>query len=196
MISRLSSIITEALLKAQVIEEADRELYVYGFFVLLSQGLFFLISVLFGCIFGTLCESIVFYFMFSTLRCYAGGFHASKESVCTCCTTAALFLAELSIWTLTKAENILLPLCTLVLCSAVVYLQSPLDSEDKPLSYIEFCSYRRKSRTIVVGVVIIAIIGIWASFLGILYAATSSMVLESFLLGLERIVRKTKHNSY
>lgn len=182
MISRLSGTITDALYKSQVIEEADRELYTYGFFVLLSQGLFFLISALFGLIFGTLWESVVFYIMFSILRCYAGGFHASKESVCTCCTTASLFLASLSIWVQSEVESVIVPVSVLVLCSAVVYLLSPLDSEDKPLTSNDFYEYRRKSRAIVIAIVIIAISGVLLHIPGILYAASTSMVLESCLL--------------
>lgn len=190
MISRLSSIITEALCKSQVIEEADRELYIYGFFVLLSQGLFFLISALFGCIFGTLWESVVFYIMFSTLRCYAGGFHASKESVCTGCTTVALFLASLSIGILSEIESVMIPWCIFVLCGAVVYLLSPLDSEDKPLTSNDFHEYRRKSRVIVIAFTIIAMIGMNISIPGILYAAAICMCLESTLLVLGKFKRK------
>lgn len=91
MISRLANIISEKLLRAQVIEEADRELYVYGFFILLSQGIYFCLTALFGFLFGTLWENIVFYIMFSILRGYAGGFHASSESTCAFLTIAALF---------------------------------------------------------------------------------------------------------
>lgn len=182
MISRLSSIITEALYKSRVIEEADREVYVYGFFVLLSQGLFFLITALFGCIFGTLWESVVFYIMFSTLRCYAGGFHASRESVCMCCTTAALFMASLSIGILSEVESVMIPWCILVLCGAVVYLLSPLDSEDKPLTSNDFCEYRRKSRMIVIVLTVVAMIGECMHLSGIVNATIASMALESFLL--------------
>ncbi len=194
MISRLSSIITEELCKSQVIEAADRELYVYGFFVLLSQGLFFLVSVLFGCMFGILWENIVFYIMFSTLRCYAGGFHASKESVCTCYTTVALLLASLTIWILTEAENVIVPLCMLVLCGAVVYLLSPLDSEDKPLTSNDFREYRRKSRVIVILFTTIAISSLCLHLPGIFNATTTSMALESFLLLIGKVTGKSHQN--
>ena len=193
MISGLSSIITEALCKSQVIEEADKELYVYGFFVLLSQGLFCLISALFGYMFGMLWESMVFYIMFSTLRCYAGGFHASKESVCTCCTTAALFLASLSIWFLSKVESEIVPLCVLALCSAVVYLLSPMDSEDKPLTYSEYYHYRQKTRTIVIAIVIFAVGGLFLRLPGILYAASTGMALECCLLVLGKVKALTQY---
>lgn len=187
MISRLSSIITKALCKSQVIEEADEELYVYGFFVLLSKGLFLLISALFGLLVGTLWESIVFYIMFSTLRCYAGGFHASKESVCTGCTTVTLFLSSVSICIQEKVGTISISFYILALSGAVVYLLSPLASEDKPLTFNEILEYRQISRVIVIATVIIAIYGVLLHVPGILYATTTSMVLESFLLVLGKV---------
>lgn len=194
MISRLAIIITEALCKAQAIEEIDRELYGYGFFVLLSQGLFLLMSTLFGFLLGTPWESIIFYFMFSTLRCYAGGFHASKERDCTRYTTLALLLASGSIRILSNAESSVLSFAMLAVSYAVVYLLSPLDSENKPLSVGDFKEYRKKSRTIGIVIVFIAITGIFVNIPGILHAASSSMVLESFLLVLGKAKRKTQYS--
>lgn len=182
MISSLSILITEALYKSQVIAEEDKELYVYGFFVLLSKGLFFLVSTFFGWTLGVLWESIVFYIMFSTLRSYAGGFHASKESVCTCCTTVSLFLSSLSIWNMERIGNTLIPFCSLVVCSIVVYVLAPLDSEEKPLALCEILKYRRISKVIVIAIVLIAISGGLLHIPGILYIASTSMGLEFLLL--------------
>lgn len=187
MISSLSSIITEALYKSQVIAEEDKELYTYGFFVLLSKGLFFLISAFYGWMLGVLWESIVFYIMFSTLRSYAGGFHASKESICTCCTTASLFLSSLCIWYMERIGNTVIPFGILVVCGAVVYLLAPLDSEDKPLTRAEMVLYRQKTRSIDIAIVIISIVGLCLHLPAILHAASISMALECVLLVLGKV---------
>lgn len=189
MISSLSSLITEALYKSQVIAEEDKELYVYGFFVLLSKGLFFLVSAFFGWMFGVLWESIVFYIMFSTLRSYAGGFHASKESICTFCTTASLFLSSLSIWYMERIGNPVIPSCILTVCGAVVYLLAPLDSEEKPLTRTELALYRQKTREIVIVIWIISIIGLCTQLPAVLYALSASVMLESSLLVFGKTVR-------
>lgn len=187
MISSLSSIITEALYKSQVIAEEDKELYTYGFFVLLSKGLFFLVSALFGWMLGVLWESIVFYIMFSMLRSYAGGFHASKESVCTCCTTASLFLSSLSVLYMQRIGNSIIPFCILAVCGAVIYLLAPLDSEDKPLTRAELVLYRQKTRAIDITIVIISIVGLCLHLPAILHAASISMALECVLLVLGKV---------
>lgn len=189
MISSLSSIITEALYKSEVIAEEDKELYVYGFFVLFSKGIFFLVSAFFGWTLGVLWESIVFYILFSMLRSYAGGFHASKESVCTYCTTASLFLSSLSIWYMEKIGNQVIPFCILAVCSTVVCFLAPLDSEEKPLALSEILKYKRISQVIVIAIVIIAITGGVIHIPGILYIASTSMVLESLLLILGKVMK-------
>lgn len=190
MISSLSSLITEALYKSQVIAEEDKELYVYGFFVLLSKGLFFLVSAFFGWMFGVLWESIVFYIMFSTLRSYAGGFHASKESICTFCTTASLFLSSLSIWHMERIGNPVIPSCILTVCGVVVYLLAPLDSEEKPLTRTELALYRQKTREMVIVIWIISIIGLCYHISALLYAASISMLIEGGLLALGKFKRE------
>lgn len=189
MISRLSSIITEALYKSQVIAEEDKELYTYGFFVLLSKTLFFLVSALFGWVFGVLWESMVFYIMFSTLRSYAGGFHASRESVCTCCTTASLFLSSLSVWYMERIGNSVIPVYILVVCGVVIYLLAPMDSDEKPLDRTELALYRQKTRQIVIVIWIISIIGLCVHLPAVLYAASTSVMLESSLLVFGNTIR-------
>ena len=195
MISSLSSLITEALYKSQVIAEEDKELYVYGFFVLLSKGLFFLVSAFFGWILGGLWESIVFYIMFSALRSYAGGFHASKESICTCCTTVSLFLSSLSICYMEKSGNMAIPFCILAVCGAVVYLLCPLDSEEKPLTNSELVFYRQKSRAIVVVIVLMSIACLCLHIPHVLYAAATGMALECCLLVLGNIKQSMRHGN-
>lgn len=182
MITKLASNITEALCALSVIEDEDKELYIYGFFVLLSHGIFFVISASFGIIFGTLWESIVFYIMFSILRRYAGGFHASRESTCTLCTTIALFMSSAGISILEKAGGIVLPLLMIVLGTVVISLLSPLDSEEKPLTQNECQYYRRKSLVTVWAIIAIALGAIAVNVLGLLCAAAFCMLLESFLL--------------
>ena len=79
MIGKLSSKISDLLIRKSVIDSEDQELYVYGFFILLSQILYFIIAVIFGIIFNVLLQSVVFYIAFQFIRKYALGYHASTE---------------------------------------------------------------------------------------------------------------------
>lgn len=195
MISRLSVFITEVLQNSGVIEKKDNELYVYGFFVFLSQGMFFLLTVLFGLVIGTLWESVLFYILFSFLRCFAGGFHAKKESLCTFCTTVALFLAVLCISFLKQDGSNAIPLCMLVFGSLIVFFLSPLESEDKPLSGEEKRKYRKKSLEVVFAIVVIALGGWLIDIPGLCYASATSLTLEGGLLVFGRANSSDKHST-
>ena len=78
MISKLSKKIVNQL---NILDD-EQELYEYGFFILLSQILYFIIAIIIGTICGTVFESIIFYIAFQFIRRYAGGYHASTETRC------------------------------------------------------------------------------------------------------------------
>jgi len=70
----------------------------------------------------------------------------------------------------------------LAFCGVIVYLQRPLDSEDKPLISAELVLYRKKSRAVVVAISIIGILGAHLQSPEILHAGTICIALQSGLL--------------
>ena len=68
MISVIADRISEKMLHEGLILEEDRELYRYGFFLLISRGIFFVIAGIAGAFVGNLWDSIFFYILFSFLR--------------------------------------------------------------------------------------------------------------------------------
>ena len=90
MATTLAECIVENLIAAAVVEKVDRELYVYGFFLLITRFFFFLVTIAFGCLLGIPFESVIFYIVFILLRSYAGGVHAKTEMACTAWTTLAI----------------------------------------------------------------------------------------------------------
>lgn len=61
MATVLAERIVSKLIASSAVKEADRELYVYGFFLLITRSFFFLVAVAFGSILGIPCESVIFY---------------------------------------------------------------------------------------------------------------------------------------
>lgn len=146
MISAIADRISEEMLHEGLILEEDRELYQYGFFLLISRGIFFVIAGIAGALVGNLWDSIFFYILFSLLRGYAGGLHADREAVCLFSTTASLFLAAKIIFCLRRGNYVILSCGVLVVCSALVLLIAPLDSDSKPLGESEMRHYRKVTR--------------------------------------------------
>lgn len=184
--------ITQKLIASSVIEESDRELYSYGFFLLLSSVLYLVVAAIFGSAFGILWESIVFYFLFSILREYAGGIHAKTEHGCMLSTILALLLSIIGIRKMMQAELSTAAMVFLIVGCAAVFLFSPLDVPEKRLSADDRRYYRRISRRLAVAY---ALLGVWAAAVGwtILYPVAVSATLEGILILAGTINRENEH---
>ncbi len=142
MATTLAEHIVGKLIAASVVEEADRELYVYGFFLLISRLFFFLVAAVFGCFLGIPWESVIFYIVFILLRSYAGGVHAKTEKACTGWTTLAMGIAVAAIKTLEASNGKALPL--LIFSNLCLLLFTPhklLDSQGNPTGSYATCTY-------------------------------------------------------
>ena len=194
MISKFSAEIVGRLIDTSIINSSERELYSYGFFMLLSQILYFILTLMFGILLGIVLQSVVFYVAFQFIRTCAGGIHASSELKCEVATTVSLLLC-LGFIKLCDLYNIKLVILILTMVAAVfIAILCPLDTPEKPLDKKEKIYFRKKSWIILF--VILTIIGI-SSYLEIntlIYPCSTSLILESILLILGKIKEKRKKN--
>lgn len=193
MITNWGEKIARKLAASGTISPEEIDLYGYGFFLLLSSTLYLIVVAIFGSVFGVLWESIVFYFLFSILRGYAGGIHAKTEYCCMLSTILALLLSTMGIWGMLQAEHLTMAMILLIVGCAVVFLFSPLDVPEKPLSAEDWRHYRRISRWLVAAY---ALLGIWAAAADwpILYPLAASATLEGILLLTGTINQKNAHS--
>lgn len=193
MITNLGEKIAHKLAASGTISSEDIDLYGYGFFLLLSSALYLVVVAIFGSAFGILWESIVFYFLFSILREYAGGIHAKTEHGCMLSTILALLLSIIGIRKMMQAELSTAAMVFLIVGCAAVFLFSPLDVPGKPLSADDWRYYRRISRRLAAAY---ALLGIWAAAAGwpILYPIAASATLEGILLLAGTINQKNAHS--
>lgn len=195
MISKLSSFLAEKMLSNGTISEDDKELYVYGLFMLLSQTIFFIIACVFGLILGCTLESIIFYIAFQFIRKYAGGYHASTETRCSIMSSASIFICIVTI-RLSKIYDFQSVLLIATIVAAVlIFALCPLDTPEKPLSKSEF-KYFRKISLIVLFVIITVTAVSYAIKLKMLAVPCAlSLILESILLvsgKIKKTVQKRK----
>ncbi len=170
------------MILSSIIEEVDQEIYVYGFFIVLSLFNFFAEALLFGVLCKVIWESLVFFALFSTIRGYAGGIHARKESTCFICTTFAILSSTYTISLLKKMDGCTLQLIIALLGSIAVFAFAPLDSDEKPLSDNERYQYRCLSRVIVVALIMVFLCGYIWNIPGLYNASSVSLFLEGILL--------------
>ncbi len=161
------------------------EIYQYGFFVLYSNIIFLLLTIILGAVLNVLLSSIVFFITFFSIRQYAGGYHAVTETRCEIMSTL-LILACIVVIKLSRTydfQTILLVMsATSALCIAIL---CPLDTPEKPLSEKEFKYFRKMSWLILSVIFLVAIISYFINlkWLQIFLAPCClSLVLESILL--------------
>lgn len=195
MINKLSTRLTEKLLSNGTICDEDKELYIYGLFMLLSQLMFFIITCIFGLVLNCLIESVIFYIAFQFIRKYAGGYHAATETRCEILSTLSI-LACIAVIRLSKTydfQNVLLMISAV---SAVcIFVFCPLDTPEKPLSDKEFRYFRKISWIILLVISIAVIVSYSFKFQMVFVPCCLSLVLESVLLvaGKMKKVFRTNH---
>lgn len=191
MINKLSSYLTEKLLSNGTINENDKELYIYGLFMLFSHILFFFVAYAFGLILGCALESIIFYIAFQFIRRYAGGYHASTETRCEILSALSL-LGCIGIIKLSEIYNFQIALLCITLCSVVcIFMLCPLDTPEKPLSEKEFKYFRKVSWMILLVITVAVVVSYIFKFRIVTVPCCLSLILESVLL----IAGKVKRSS-
>lgn len=195
MISRLSELIVNGLLKQSNIKDDEQDLYQYGFFILLSQILYFIIAGITGILFGIFFESIIFYIAFQFIRRYAGGYHASTETRCEIMSTLSIVTCIVVI-RLSKTYDFQTALLVISAVSAlIIAVLCPLDTPEKPLSDAEFKYFRKIS--LVILFIIISVIAVSYVF-GVkllLAPCCMSLILESILISAGKIKKVSQQIS-
>lgn len=190
MATRIAECITQKLLASSVIEEGDRELYNYGFFLLITRFFFFIITVLAGFLVSIPGESILFYIVFMSLRTYAGGVHARTETACTILTTLALTVSVFGIKVMELTSSNLISVLMLTIGGLCILMFSPLDTKDKPLSNSEKRHYRMICYVLLSLCIVISIVSRILLKTALYYPVSCGIVLEGILLSIGKVYNR------
>lgn len=187
MINKISSKIVEILIKHSLVENEDKELYLYGFFILLSQILYFIIVITIGILFNVIFESIIFYITFQFIRRYAGGYHAKTETRCEILSTLSILCCIVLI-KLSKMYDIRIVLLSVSLVFAVlIFILCPLDTPERPLNDKEYKYFRKISWMILSLIIIAIIVSFYFKFNVVFAPCCASLILEGVLIGTGQI---------
>lgn len=148
MLQDISEDITFILLKNKIIDIEDRDIYVYGFQVILSTLIVTGSLLSLGVLLNKIPLTLGFMVTFISLRTYTGGYHAEKFKSCFTI-TMTIYLSQLLI-------NIIIPdnfkksigIICIIIASLIIYRLTPVQHKNNPLSLKERNKYRRISRTI------------------------------------------------
>lgn len=182
MISKLSLKTANYLVKNNTIHKFDVEVYNYAFFMIYSSIIFFILTIIFGLIFGSFLESLIFYFLFFSIRIYAGGYHASTEEKCMIISSVSVLFSIIAI-KISEIYDMYKLLFILSLISAVsILFFCPLDTQKKELSKKERKRYFKISLIVLIVILIVSISSYFKHLNVLFFPSCISLVLENVLL--------------
>lgn len=197
MISKLSHLVSKALIQVNSINEEDTELYTYGAFILISNIIYLVFTLLIGLLAGCVLESVIYHVAFQFIRRFAGGYHASSEARCEIMSTISIIVCILVI----KLSKIYDLQTLLIIASTIsvvcIFILCPLDTPEKPLTDTEYKYFRKISWLILSLIFVVVVVTYFAKF-NILFApCCMSLILEAILLiaGKIKKVYQTKNAS-
>ena len=134
MFKSLSYKFANLLVKNEVIENEDFEIYRYGFETLIYFIVNISVALLIGIIFDRFIHTIIFLSCYCTLRQFTGGYHARNYTECTL-TFVVIYLITIFIDNnidVDKYKHVLVIL--MIISIYIIYKLAPLEHRNKPLS--------------------------------------------------------------
>ena len=165
-----------------IIDKSDEEIYVYGFFVILSKVLFLIVSISCGLILNIPIPSLIFYITFLSLRTYAGGSHAKTEVRCTILTMLSIILCLLCVKAMLIINLQSIPLLFTISGSIAVVILSPLDTASKPICTEEKKEYKKITMTLLFGWMLCGTVAWYLGWTKIVCAISVGIFIEGILL--------------
>lgn len=142
---KLSCIMTNFFIQRGTISENKKEVYTYGFEVLLSTIVYTAVFIFIAIITETIVPSLVFYAGFFIVRTIAGGYHAKTYTFCHLLFTAN-HLAFIFILKLAPiVSHIYIISAMVVISSILLFIFAPVAHPNKPFVKSEKKRFRRYS---------------------------------------------------
>jgi Membrane protein putatively involved in post-translational modification of the autoinducing quorum-sensing peptide len=145
---RLSRLFADYVIHKGMVDEAEREIYEYGFMYSLEVGCFVLFCLLVSVSLRMYINGILFFIIFSPLRSYAGGLHLKRYGSCfflSCLTFSAVLLVV----KYAQAPKFFLSII-LVALETLVYLMYPVENANRKVDKSEDRYFKAKLKKFLV----------------------------------------------
>lgn len=165
MFKDLSYKFANILIRNEIIENEDFEIYRYGFEMLTYFAVNILVALLIGVIFNKLIHTIVFLSCYCTLRQFTGGYHAKNYTECTI-TFAIIYLITIFVDNNLDIDKCKYLIMLIYIFSIfIIYKLAPQEHRNKPLSEKEKIHYKKVTIKIIMIISTIIIISIFFKYL-------------------------------
>ena len=140
----LANNITDFFVEKKIIDNDMRDVYKYGFELLLADIVNFSLILIISILFRSLVSGLIFLLCFTTLRSFCGGYHAKTHNVCRL-VMMCVFLSVLLCGTFSFIHSIVSVLTLNIISTVTIILFAPVENKNKPLSDKKKLKNRRRS---------------------------------------------------
>lgn len=142
MITRMGEKVALSFWKNNIIDKKDIDVYKYGAELVISQTLATLMIFGIGIILGDIKETLIYYLTYTSLRVYAGGFHASCYRNCNAIYLVVYFFINLIISSNATEKMAFLLFVGLILADIIIIMLAPVADLRRELGAEETKKYR------------------------------------------------------
>lgn len=180
----LANIITTHCIKKNIISKEKKEIYMYGFKLIIADIINFLIIILLGTVFKRIFDSIVFLVVLCGLRQFTGGFHAKTFWLCRTSMIITYFsVMFLNIVVLNTSPKMICAFNNF-LCVIIIFLLAPIENVNKQLTDRQKKSNKLKSLITSIILSVVSIIFVSADKnVGVTISTTLSAVVILMFVG-------------
>lgn len=146
MISYVANKIIKCFEKEKIIKMNDVDIYFYGLELLISELIS--TSVLLSIAMCTKCvlETVFYLVVFTILRIYAGGYHASSYYRCIFIFNSIFVCLKIILKWLQEKQCINFLILITIISIIIIFILAPVEDKNKPLEKKEFIVYQKKAR--------------------------------------------------
>ena len=192
MIAQLSKRLASFFVCRKIIEKEDEEVYEYGLQLLLSTIANGLIALLIAFITGTFLQCILYLTAFVIMRKNAGGYHAQTHFGC-CCILAVVISCFIAFLKFAPTDvYIPIALFSIAFSVIIVFLLSPLEHKNKPISSEDKIRLKRKSKIYILTISVIIIMLGMVNFKTAMISIALGICTSSGSIAAAKILKKEK----
>lgn len=171
MVRLLSSRLADFLIENKIVEAEDKEIYIYGYEILISSAIGVALVLILGFLFNLVIETVIFLAEFILIRQSCGGYHANSYLKCILSFLSVFVLVILALNIFLVHYSYLIWIVLSAMCMSVMMELSPIENINKPLTQ------KTKSRNRKISIVLSAVVIIAAAILLGLDARKSLLIM-------------------
>ena len=192
LMESLSRKLTDYILKKELINKSNYEIYLYGFQIFLELSLSILCSIIIAVVFDMKIECIFFFLFFIPLRSYNGGLRMDRYLSCflLSCTTLTLTLLIVKHFTIGPIFSYFLYAISVF----IIIITGPINHPNREVNSEENIRFKTKTNiTLALGFIIsIAFLVLGNHRYLFLEALVYALVSSTLLIGRLKYVQKSK----